>query len=231
MPGAASSLLRIDAAGGGRKHSANVSPPVSGTTLLAAWPFPPGPGRAPTCGRSGHDAHMGSRRAWRGAPGRLSGRLPRWLVLAAALVCGCAAGMAGAAPGGALARPAVSSARSLLDSAARSMIRHHIRGPRTGIGWAWSSAIQAPQVNTDRDVGASSVGVGFLAAYQTTGERAYLHAAEEAADWLVSIAEPDTRGTALAQQRVGYRHRSHELYLVRRRGDGHRRFLVPRLRT
>lgn len=137
---------------------------------------------------------MGSRRAWRGAPGRLSGRLPRWLVLAAALVCGCAAGMAGAAPSGALARPAVSSARSLLDSAARSMIRHHIRGPRTGIGWAWSSAIQAPQVNTDRDVGASSVGVGFLAAYQTTGERAYLHAAEEAADWLVSIAEPARGG-------------------------------------
>ena len=74
------------------------------------------------------------------------------------------------------------------------MIRHHIRGPRTGIGWAWSSAIQAPQVNTDRDVGAASVGVGFLAAYQTTGERAYLHAAEEAADWLVSIAEPGRGG-------------------------------------
>ena len=102
--------------------------------------------------------------------------------------------MAGAAPGGALARPAVSSVRSLLDSAARSMIRHHIRGPRTGIGWAWPSAIQAPQVNTDRDVGAASVGVGFLAAYQTTGERAYLHAAEEAADWLVSIADPGRGG-------------------------------------
>ena len=49
-------------------------------------------------------------------------------------------------------------------------------------------------MNTDRDVGAASVGVGFLAAYQTTGERAYLHAAEEAADWLVSIAEPARGG-------------------------------------
>ena len=38
--------------------------------------------------------------------------------------------------------------------------------------------------------------MGFLAAYQTTGERAYLHAAEEAADWLVSIAEPARGGCA-----------------------------------
>jgi rhamnogalacturonyl hydrolase YesR len=140
------------------------------------------------------DACVGGRRVWRKAPKRLNGRLFRWLVLATALACGCAAGMAGAAAGTAPARPAVSSVRSLLDSAARSMIRHHIRGPQTGIGWAWPSAIQAPQVNTDRDVGAASVGMGFIAAYQTTGEPAYLHAAEEAADWLVSIAEPARGG-------------------------------------
>jgi len=75
-----------------------------------------------------------------------------------------------------------------------SMIRHHIAGPGTGIGWAWPSAIQAPQVNTDRDVGAASVGMGFIAAYQTTGQRMYLHAAEEAADWLMSVAEPARGG-------------------------------------
>jgi hypothetical protein len=74
------------------------------------------------------------------------------------------------------------------------MIRHHVRGPRTGIGWAWPSAIQAPEVNTDRDVGAASVGMGFIAAYQTTGEHIYLHAAEEAADWLESVAEPARGG-------------------------------------
>jgi len=116
------------------------------------------------------------------------------MLLAAVLMCGCTAGLTGVAPGATLTRPRVSSVRGLLESAARSMIRHHIRGPRTGKGWAWPSAIQAPQVNTDRDVGAASVGMGFIAAYQTTGVRAYLHAAEEAANWLVSIAEPARGG-------------------------------------
>ena len=88
-----------------------------------------------------------------------------------------------------MARPTASSLRLLLDRAAWSMIRHHIQGPRTGKGWAWPSSIQAPQVNTDRDVGAASVGMGFIAAYQTTGTRAFLQAAEEAADWLTLIAE------------------------------------------
>jgi lantibiotic modifying enzyme len=74
------------------------------------------------------------------------------------------------------------------------MIRHHIRGPRTGVGWAWPSSIQAPQVNTDRDVGAASVGMGFIAAYRATGTHAFLHAAEQAADWLVSIARKSRGG-------------------------------------
>jgi len=87
------------------------------------------------------------------------------------------------------ASDSVRAIRSLLNEAAVSMIGHHIRGPRTGMGWAWPSSIQAPQVNTDRDVGAASVGMGFIAAYQTTGRRAYLQAAEHAADWLISVAE------------------------------------------
>jgi hypothetical protein len=140
------------------------------------------------------DAVMGNGRGWRGAPGRLGVGRFSWLVgglaVAAALGCVCAASSPRVARDAALGRPAAGSVRALLDRAARSMISHHIRGPRTGIGWAWPSAIQAPQVNTDRDAGAASVGMGFIAAYQTTGHRAYLHAAEQAADWLVSIAEP-----------------------------------------
>ena len=35
-------------------------------------------------------------------------------------------------------------------------------------GWAWRSAIQAPHYQTDRDVGAASIGAGLLAAYAVT---------------------------------------------------------------
>jgi hypothetical protein len=35
-------------------------------------------------------------------------------------------------------------------------------------GWAWRSSIQAPHYQTDRDVGAASVGEGLLAAYAVT---------------------------------------------------------------
>jgi Lanthionine synthetase C-like protein len=108
-------------------------------------------------------------------------------------VCCCGAGLPGTGRAG--SRPgSPGSIRTLLNASAQSMIAHHISGPRTGKGWAWPSSIQAPQVNTDRDVGAASVGMGFIAAYQTTGRRAYLHAAEQAANWLVSIAEPSRGG-------------------------------------
>lgn len=110
------------------------------------------------------------------------------------VLCSCGAGR----PGGDRAsdRQGLSPAadRALLNAAAHSMIAHRIAGPRTGEGWAWPSSIQAPQVNTDRDVGAASVGMGFIAAYQATGRREYLHAAERAADWLVSVAEPSRGG-------------------------------------
>jgi lantibiotic modifying enzyme len=99
-----------------------------------------------------------------------------------------------AAPGRAVADASGRSIRRLLEQATWSMIGHHVRGPRTGVGWAWPSSIQAPQVNTDRDVGAASVGMGFIAAYQTTRQRAFLHAAQEAADWLLSIAEKSHGG-------------------------------------
>ena len=44
-------------------------------------------------------------------------------------------------------------------------------------GWAWRSAIQAPHHQTDRDVGAASIGEGLLAAYAVTRDPRYLRAA------------------------------------------------------
>lgn len=125
--------------------------------------------------------------------GRLSGWKFRSAALATALLCALPAGVPRSVGQGNQTTTA-GFARSLLTRAAWSMIAHHIRGPRTGKGWAWPSAIQSPEVNSDRDVGAASVGMGFIAAYQTTGNRAFLHAAQEAADWLVSIAEPGRGG-------------------------------------
>jgi hypothetical protein len=140
---------------------------------------------------------MSDERERHGSAGEGRSRRAGWLVpgVAAVMVavCCCGAGQPGnRRPGGGL--PSRGSIYALLNAAAQSMIAHHITGPRTGKGWAWPSAIQKPQVNTDRDVGAASVGMGFIAAYQTTGRRAYLHAAEQAADWLVSVAEPSRGG-------------------------------------
>lgn len=80
------------------------------------------------------------------------------------------------------------AARGLLEGDAASILAHHVAAP--GGGWAWRSAIQAPNLQTDRDVGAAGVGVGLLAAYQTTGVRADLEGAEQAADWLLAVARP-----------------------------------------
>jgi lantibiotic modifying enzyme len=78
--------------------------------------------------------------------------------------------------------------QQLLAQAADSILAHHVPGP--GGGWAWRSAIQAPHLQTDRDVGAASVGIGLIAAYQATGDAAYLGGAEQAASWLLAIARP-----------------------------------------
>ena len=61
-------------------------------------------------------------------------------------------------------------------------------------GWAWRSSIQAPHFQTDRDVGAASIGEGLLAAHAVTGDSSYLHAATEAGDFLIGVAEPSERG-------------------------------------
>jgi hypothetical protein len=50
--------------------------------------------------------------------------------------------------------------------AADSLVARHRAMPDGG--WAWRSSIQAPHYQTDRDVGAASVGEGLLAAYAVT---------------------------------------------------------------
>ena len=61
-------------------------------------------------------------------------------------------------------------------------------------GWAWRSAIQAPHHQTDRDVGAASIGEGLLAAYAVTDDPRYKRAAVEAGDYLLGVAEPAAGG-------------------------------------
>jgi lantibiotic modifying enzyme len=61
-------------------------------------------------------------------------------------------------------------------------------------GWAWKSVIQAPNLQTDRDVGTSSVIIGLLALYDTTHNSAYLSAAEQGGNWLLSVAQSDSGG-------------------------------------
>jgi hypothetical protein len=71
----------------------------------------------------------------------------------------------------------------LVAEAAQSLINRH-----TALlgGWAWQSVIQAPNYQTDRDVGTASVGTAFLQMYDATGTAGYLTAAEQAGNWLVA---------------------------------------------
>jgi rhamnogalacturonyl hydrolase YesR len=77
----------------------------------------------------------------------------------------------------------VTAQSPLLSEAAQSLINRHTA---LAGGWAWQSVIQAPNYQTDRDVGTASVGTAFLQMYDATGTAAYLTAAEEAGNWLVS---------------------------------------------
>ena len=49
-------------------------------------------------------------------------------------------------------------------------------------------------IQTDRDVGAASIGEGLLAAYGVTRDSRYLSAAKAAGDFLLGVAEPDSGG-------------------------------------
>jgi len=88
-------------------------------------------------------------------------------------------------------------AGSLIDDAAQSLVSRAepttwIEGHRTGS--AWKSVVQAPHYQTDRDVGAAGAGMGLLAAYDTTGNEAYLKAAIAAGDFLVAAQVPNESG-------------------------------------
>ncbi|MGA9670589.1 MAG: malectin domain-containing carbohydrate-binding protein [Terracidiphilus sp.] len=78
---------------------------------------------------------------------------------------------------------AASGQNPLVGEAAQSLINRH-----TALlgGWAWQSVIQAPNYQTDRDVGTASIGTSFLQMYDATGKASYLTAAEEAGNWLVA---------------------------------------------
>lgn len=99
-------------------------------------------------------------------------------VVCAALTCTLAAAPARAAS------PA--TAPALLGAAGQSLLDRHVLAP--GGGWAWRSAIQAPHLQTDRDVGAASVIVGLLALDGVTHDPRYLNGARRAGDWLLASA-------------------------------------------
>src|SRR3954468_5509417 len=81
-------------------------------------------------------------------------------------------------------RPALKVARMAADS----LVARHREMPEGG--WAWRSSIQAPHYQTDRDVGAASVGEGLLAAYAVTHDARYRRAAVSAGNFLLGVAEP-----------------------------------------
>jgi hypothetical protein len=88
-------------------------------------------------------------------------------------------------------------AGSLIDEAAQSLAARAepvtwVEGHRTGS--AWKSVIQTPHYQTDRAVGAASVGMGFLAAYDVAGTEAYLKAASAAGDFLIATQVPSEAG-------------------------------------
>ncbi|TMK39338.1 MAG: hypothetical protein E6G56_11640 [Actinobacteria bacterium] len=112
--------------------------------------------------------------------------------LAAAVCALAAAGPAPAAlPGPAKASASPALAR-LMDAAGRSLLAHHVRGP--GGGWAWRSVIQAPDLQTDRDVGAASVIIGLLDLYGIRRDPRYLAGARAAGDWLLAVAQRTGHG-------------------------------------
>ena len=103
--------------------------------------------------------------------------------------------------------------------AADSLVARHRAMPEGG--WAWRSAIQAPHYQTDRDVGAASIGEGLLAAYAVTHDPRYQRAAVAAGD--LPAGRGRARGGRPAVARLGGSERAalddalHELRRRRRR--------------
>jgi uncharacterized protein YyaL (SSP411 family) len=114
-------------------------------------------------------------------------RLVAAVASAAVLACGAATLEPATA-----SHPAHTSSASLLVRAADALDARHVLSPVGG--WAWRSAIQAPHLQTDRDVGAASVAFGLLSAYDVTHRPAYLAAAEHAGDFLLAAEDPAGSG-------------------------------------
>lgn len=104
-------------------------------------------------------------------------------VLAAALLCTGATAQAAAPP--------VPDAAPPLARAGQALLASHLDAPG---GWSWRSVLQAPHLQTDRDVGAAGVLVGLLALHDATGRADYLDAARRAGDWLLGAAQPGRPG-------------------------------------
>src|SRR3954452_465743 len=85
-------------------------------------------------------------------------------------------------------RPALKVVRMAADS----LVARHREMPEGG--WAWRSSVQAPHYQTDRDVGAASVGEGLLAAYAVTHDAHYRRTGVSAGDYLLGVAEPAAGG-------------------------------------
>ena len=85
---------------------------------------------------------------------------------------------------------------STVDIAAQSLINRHATPLPNE--WAWQSVIQSPHYQLDRDVGAASIGVGFLAGYDVTLDAKlkvkYLNAAEYVANFIVEAQTPANSG-------------------------------------
>ena len=121
-------------------------------------------------------------------PSRKRGRVSV-LALSAALILHSFA-FAVTARAGAPSPPLLTAAADSL--LARATEANWLGGPRPGE--AWRSVIQAPNFQTDRDVGAASVGMGLIAAYDVTGDERYLAAAQGAADFLIAAERPKGGG-------------------------------------
>lgn len=88
-------------------------------------------------------------------------------------------------------------ATSLVEEAAHALMTRSepvtwIEGRHTGS--AWKSVIQAPNYQTDRDVGAAGIGMGLIAAYDVTANPKYLDAAAGAGDFLLAAQVPAESG-------------------------------------
>ena len=112
--------------------------------------------------------------------------------LTAGAVLGVSASAGATADRRGAARTPDQPALTLVRMAADSLVARRRAMPSGG--WAWRSSIQAPHYQTDRDVGAASIGEGLLAAYAVTRDARYRRAAVAAGDFLLGVAEPAAGG-------------------------------------